>query len=153
MNEQKPKHIICAVHGRPESKNTIIRAVELALEYKARLTFYYVVNIEFLGQATPTMSPIKVVYKQMEEMGKFTMMILCDRARRRGIKDVDYVIRRGNAPEELRKMAIETDADIMVIGRPVRGSGRNVFSQKEFDQFVMELQKTIKLQIVEVVDD
>ena len=48
MSEETPKHIICAVRGGPESRETVTQAINLALEYEARLTFLHVLDAEFL---------------------------------------------------------------------------------------------------------
>ena len=54
MTDQKPKHILCAVRGGQESRNTVVRAIDLALEYDARLTFFHILDAEFLGAASLT---------------------------------------------------------------------------------------------------
>jgi hypothetical protein len=46
-------------------------------------------------------------------MGKFAMPILCDRAQRRGVSQLDYVLREGNIPKNLIRFAIETNATVM----------------------------------------
>jgi len=137
----KPKHIICAVRGGQESRNTVIQAIDLALEHNARLTFFHVLDAEFLGTASLTMTPVRAVYEQLHEMGEFAMLILCDRAARRGVKNVDYRVREGNVKALLRQMAIETHADILVLGKPVRSPGNNVFTKQEFEEFIHSLEE------------
>lgn len=139
MTDQKPKHIICAVRGGQESRNTVTRAVDLALEHNARLTFFHVLDAEFLSAASLTMTPVRRVYQQLHEMGEFTMLILVDRAKRRGVKQVDYQVQEGNIKILLRKLAIETHADILVMGRPVRSPGSNVFTKPDFEKFIQAL--------------
>jgi nucleotide-binding universal stress UspA family protein len=140
MTDQKPKHIICAVRGGQESRNTVTHAVNLALEYNARLTFFHILDAEFLGAASLMMTPVRSIYQQLHEMGEFAMLILCDRASRRGVARVDYTIKEGNIKQLLRQMAIETHADILVTGRPVRSPGSNVFTPAAFDEFIRSLE-------------
>ena len=148
MSADHPRHIICAVRGGPESRDTVHKAIDLALDYSARLTFLHVLDAEFLEYAT--IGPLSVVYRELNEMGTFTMLILSDRALRRGIKVVDYVLPEGNIQNELISYAHETRAQLMVMGRPTRSPGRNVFKIDEFDTFVRELELEANLKIVTV---
>ncbi len=44
MSDSKIRHIICAVRGGPESRETVSHAIDLALESSARLTFFRVMT-------------------------------------------------------------------------------------------------------------
>jgi nucleotide-binding universal stress UspA family protein len=148
MQGEQPKHIICAVRGGPESRETVTRAIDLALESGAWLTFFRVLDAEFLNHAT--IGPLSVVYRELREMGQFAMLILCDRAQRRGVQKVDSIVREGNVRKQLREFANETHADVMVMGRPTRSPGSNTFKADEFDAFVAELREDASLEIVVV---
>jgi nucleotide-binding universal stress UspA family protein len=142
-------HIICAVRGQPESRITVTKAIDLALEHDASLTFCLVIDVEFLGQSAPTLTPLSAAYRQLEDLGEFSMLILCDRAQRRGVKKVGYLIRKGNIPAELRQLVHEVRAEVMVLGRPVHGTGYSAFTPAEFDTFVESIEKA-GIQIVQV---
>jgi nucleotide-binding universal stress UspA family protein len=146
MTNGTPKHIVCAVRGGPESRATATLAIELALESGARLTFFRVMDAEFLEYAT--VGPLSVVYSELKEIGTFAMMILCDRAQRRGVTQVDYIVQEGNIRKQLRRFAIETQADVMVMGRPTRSPGQNVFKPVEFDTFVADLEQNANLKVL-----
>ena len=148
MAEVLHKQIICAVRGGPESRATVSRAIDLALENNARLTFFHAVDAEFLEYAT--VGPLSVVYQELIEMGTFAMLILCDRAQRRGVSQVDYVLREGNIRKNLIQFAIETHATVMVMGRPTRSPGRNVFKSEDFDDFTAGLDREGNIRIVKV---
>jgi nucleotide-binding universal stress UspA family protein len=145
MVESKPKHIVCAVRGGPESRDTVTYAIDLALKSGASLTFLRVMDAEFLEHAT--VGPLSVVYSELQEMGQFALLILCDRAQRRGVAKVDCVVREGNIRKQLRLFAIETHAQVMVMGRPTRSPGRNVFKPGEIDAFAAELGQEANLHI------
>lgn len=145
METRKPSHIVCAVRGGPESRETVTQAIALALDSGARLTFFRVLDAEFLNHAT--IGPLSVVYRELVEMGQFAMLILCDRAQRRGVENVDCIVREGNVRKQLREFAIETHADIFVMGRPVRSPGSNTFKLAEFDTWVSELEEEADLEI------
>lgn len=148
MSERIPRHIICAVRGGPESRETVTRAIDLALEYGAQLTFLHVLDAAFLEYAT--IGPLSVVYRELNEMGTFTMLILADRANRRGVEQVDYVLPEGDIRDELTRYAIDTKAEMMVMGRPTRSPSRNVFKIAGFDDFVARLEQKAGLKIVKV---
>lgn len=131
------EQILCAVRGGPESRDTVTYAIDLALETGARLTFFHALDAEFLGYAT--IGPLSVIYKELQEMGEFTMLILVDRAQRRGVQEVDYVMSEGNVRRQLRQAAIRTEAKVMVMGRPTRSPGSNVFQLREIEEFAAEL--------------
>jgi nucleotide-binding universal stress UspA family protein len=142
-------HILCAVRGSPQSRETVSRAINLALEAGARLTFFYAVDVEFQAQAAIG-SPLSVVYRELVEMSEFTMLILKDRAERRGVAQVDSIIREGEVRAQLLDLVCEEQPDALVLGWPLRGAGRPAFKPDEFRAFVADLQKEGDLR-VEVV--
>lgn len=146
MSDKTIKQILCAVRGGPESRETVSYAVDLALETGARLTFFHAMDAEFLEYAT--VGPLSVVYQELTEMGQFTMMILKDRAERRGVEQVDYIVREGNIRKQLRLVANETKAEVMVMGRPTRGPTRNVFHPDEIEGFSTMLAEEGELRLV-----
>ncbi len=148
MTSSKPQQIICAVRGGPESRATVTRAVDMALDSGARLTFFRVMDAEFLNHAT--IGPLSVIYRELSEMAQFTMLILCDRAQRRGVANVDCIVREGNIRKQLLQFAVETNAEVMVMGRPTRSPGSNVFKPAEFDDFVANLEQEARMRVVVV---
>jgi RNase H-fold protein (predicted Holliday junction resolvase) len=58
---------------------------------------------------------------------------------------------KGNIPEQLRQLVQEVKADVMVMGRPVPGMGRSVFTPAEFNAFVEKLVQEAGIQIIQVV--
>jgi nucleotide-binding universal stress UspA family protein len=154
MDQSGRYHVLCAVRGRPESRETVSRAIDLALEHKARLTFVHVMNAEFLGPATPTMSPLKMVYQQLRNMGEFAMLILVDRANRRGVEKVNYILRTGDISKQLIQAVGEIHPDALVIGRPPPHAKESIFKPEEFDALIDEIknQPNLEIFIVETED-
>jgi hypothetical protein len=68
-----------------------MRTIDLALETGAGLTFFHAVDAEFLGYTST--GPLSIAYHELLEMAKFAMLNLCDRAQRRGITEVYYIVR------------------------------------------------------------
>jgi len=139
--------ILCAVRGGPESRATVTRAIDMALETSAKLTFFHVMDAEFLGQAAMSRT-LSGIYNELVEMGKFTMLILVDRAQRRGVETVNYIVREGNVRKQMMQIAIETKAEIMIVGRPTRSPTSNVFKMGEIEGFANELSKEGGLKVV-----
>ena len=131
------QHIICAVRGGAESLQTAKRAVSLALQTDARLTFFHVVDRGCLdcGQVASS----SAAYHGYVEQAESAMRTLGAQARERGIIHGDAVLREGETRQELRRLAIETDAELLALGRPRPESGRSVFSSEEFHEFLAEL--------------
>ncbi len=151
VREEKPRHIVCAVRGRPESRQTVTYAIDLALESGARLTFLHVMDAEFLDFAT--VAPLSVIYQELSNMGEFAMLILVDRAQRRGVSEVDYKILEGNIRRQLLQFAIDTHADTMVLGIPKVAPGRPIFKIEDFNQFILELESEGNLRVHAVSHD
>jgi nucleotide-binding universal stress UspA family protein len=63
---------------------------------------------------------------------------------------VDFVVREGDTRQELRDMAAETDAELMVLGHPNPDPERSAFSQAEFHQLLAELDFGGDLRTVQV---
>ena len=143
------KQILCAVRGGPESRETVTRAIDMALETGAKLTFFHAMDAEFLGQAAIGRT-LSGIYNELVEMGKFTMLILVDRAQRRGVEQVNYIVQEGNIRKQLIQIAIETKAEIMIVGRPTRSPTSNVFKAGDIEAFAEELAKEGDLKVVVV---
>jgi nucleotide-binding universal stress UspA family protein len=147
--EKQINQILCAVRGGPESRETITQAIELALESGAKLTFFHAMDAEFLGQAAIGRT-LSGIYNELHEMGKFAMLILVDRAQRRGVENVDYIMREGNIHKQLIQIAIETKAEVMIVGRPTRGPTSNIFKIGEMEEVANELAREGGLKVIVV---
>lgn len=148
MNTSEIRTIVCAVRGRPISRATVTRAVELAIEHQAALTFIHVVNIEFMKTATPGMSSMRMVYNQLRDMAEFTMLILADRASRRGVSQVDTIIREGKIRTQLFQYLKERRPDLLVIGEPKHGDRDALFTTDELTQFIEKLSENLNLETI-----
>ncbi len=149
MTSTSSPYILCLVRGGKESKDTVTKAIDLALEMDARLVFFHVMDAEFLNQSMMG-TRMKSVYQALYEMADFAMEILKDRAERRGVKDVESIIREGNIVKQLRQAAIETHAKVLIIGRPIRSPGSNVFEDSELLNFANELAEVGEVEVLVV---
>ncbi len=151
MNEEEIRHIICAVRGRPESRATVTHAIDLALKHGARLTFLHVMDAEFLQHAT--IGPLSVIYEELNKMGQFAMMILCDRATRRGVSEVGYVVMQGNIRNQIDQFVRNSPADIIVMGKPKPKTARSIFRENEIRVYIHQLEEQANIRVVQVDPD
>ena len=143
MDLPKPKirHILCAVRGVPKSRETVTKAIDLALEHKARLTFSHVTSANFLVSTT-TMMSLQNTLKHLRDLSEFTMLVLVDRAQRRGVPEADYIIRDGQILTELSSLVEEQKPDILVIGKPSTDpASDHAFEKEELDAFIKEIEQ------------
>lgn len=142
MNDQAPKHILCAVRSRPGGEETVDRAIALALRSGARLTFCQVIDIGFIDRFSRRGSARKTAYKELTDMAEFALSILCHQAGDKGVSAVDYIVRAGDVRETLLDLVAETGADVVVLGRPKKMPGRSAFSDQSRQVFIAQLEAT-----------
>lgn len=82
------------------------------------------------------MTPVRSIYEKLHEMGE----LICDRASRRGVANLDYELHEGDIKLNLRQIAIGTHADILVKDRPIHSPGSNVFNKENFAEFIKSLE-------------
>jgi RNase H-fold protein (predicted Holliday junction resolvase) len=75
------------------------------------------------------------------------MLILVDRANRRGVEQVKYILRTGNIGKQLNQAINEIHPDALVIGKPPQGSKESVFKPEEFDALINEIKNLSNLDI------
>lgn len=115
-NNEKQMHIVCAARGGRRIQPSVNRGIELACENKARLTFLYVLDVEFLR--CTTVGHTEMVFDELDKMGEFMMIRLCEFANEGGCVDADYVIRHGEIRQEIMDYLLATRPDLLVLGRP-----------------------------------
>ena len=151
MNGETPKHIVCAARGGPLIQPSVRRALELACEANARLTFLYILDVEFMKYTT--LGRADVVFEELDKLGQFMMLRLCEYANQAGCTNVDYAIRHGTVKEEILAYLSEAWPDLLVLGRPRHAAEDETPSAFESDaivRFAGELtQKTgVKVELV-----
>jgi nucleotide-binding universal stress UspA family protein len=122
------------VRGARRSLETVERAIALARERGAKLTFLFVADVDFLGYAT--VARVKVMLDELKETGQFTLSFVRKRALEQGIEDVATLVREGPIGEVVIDVVREIGATRVVLGRPVPTPAGGGFSKKKFDEFV-----------------
>ncbi|MEA3441557.1 MAG: universal stress protein [Chloroflexota bacterium] len=107
--------ILCATRGGEPSSGTEERAIALAKERGDTLLFLYIVNMHFLDK---TAAPIVVdVEDELSDMGEFLLLMAKERAEQQGVS-AEIIIRKGEVRDEIKQVAIDEGADLVVLGRP-----------------------------------
>jgi nucleotide-binding universal stress UspA family protein len=140
------KQIVCAIRCTPESYATMTRAIDLALEYDAKLTFLHVIDVEFLTYANITHQ--SDVYKELLNRCEFAMLMACDRAMRRGVRQVNYLIREGDVRKQLLELVHTQGADLVVMGHPHPNSPLHLFEPGEYEDLAVHLQDEAGIQVM-----
>lgn len=103
MSDRKINQILCGPWRAGKPRNGHLRH-RFGAEKRRQAAFFHALDAEFLNHAT--IGPLSVVYQELEEMGKFAILILVDRAQRRGVAEVNYAVREGNIRKQLRLILV-----------------------------------------------
>lgn len=141
MTQKSVKHILCAVRSRPGGEETVGRAIDLALETGARLTFCQIVDTGFLNRLSSRGSARKAAHKEMTDMAEFALSLICDQAEEKGVTEVDYIVRSGTVRKALLDLVEETGADLLVLGHPKPMPGRSAFNSQARSEFIAQLEE------------
>lgn len=141
----KRQRIVCAARGGKESQPAVNRAIQLAKERDADLTFLFIVDAEFLCHAI--IGPPSVVHRQLRDMGEFIMATLKVKAEELGVT-ADYDVREGEVREQIRQYLEENDVDVLVMGRPVEETDAAVFDTGTVSNFAAALEHDTGVEVV-----
>lgn len=127
MEERGPfTHILVPTDGSETSINAGRLAIQMAITYRARTTFVYVVDSaiaeEIAGAASRT---TETICRELEEKGQRYLDYLSRLARESGLH-TDQVIRHGIPHSEIADLARERGVDLIVIGQVGRHGPRRV---------------------------
>ena len=127
--------IVCATRGGEAGYRTQDRAIALARERGDTLVFLYVIDTHFLDK---TAAPIVVdVGNELNRLGEFILAVARDRAEKQGVA-VETICRRGQVREEIKSVAAEEAADMVVLGRPTGET--DAFALEELRAFADEIE-------------
>ena len=145
MEGKTRERILSPIRGGKQSQKTVDQAIELALSESAHLYFLYIVDVDFLGYAT--VARVKLMVDELRETGYFAMSMLCDKARARGVENVEALIREGNIEDVVVSVAKEIHATRLVMGHPVRNPGVKSFTPRKFSKFIETIRESTGLEI------
>jgi nucleotide-binding universal stress UspA family protein len=135
--------IICATRGGDASIPTQERAILEAKERGDELVFLYVVDSSFLNKTAAAV--VVNVEDELSDMGEFILAMAVERAAEQGVS-ARAEIRKGVVRELLPEVTKELGAEVIVIGRPVGGTGR--FDVDEFSEYADQLAEESNAEVI-----
>ncbi|MFQ5594517.1 MAG: universal stress protein [Anaerolineae bacterium] len=145
MDAPRPPRIVCPARGGQGSRPAVNRAIRLAKERNADLTFLFVVDVEFLSYAT--VGRLSVIQRQLRDMGEFIMATLQAKARESGVI-ADYAVLEGEVREQIRKYLEENPVDTLVMGRPIEETEVAVFNAGTVSNFAAALEREAGIEVI-----
>jgi nucleotide-binding universal stress UspA family protein len=109
--------ILCATRGGEASIRTQEAAIKDAKNDNHELVFIYIFDMEFLARASYALRQ-DVMTEEMEKMAEFLMAMAVERAEKEQVA-ARFLIRQGAFVEELRSAALEEEATLVILGRPI----------------------------------
>jgi nucleotide-binding universal stress UspA family protein len=106
----QPRHIVCAINLKPESRHTLEFAFDLATESDATIEL---VHVAPEGEVGPVESETKI-QELLTEAARRKLVKIQEEA---GATDVEAVLAGGSVADMVRDLAIRKRADLVVIGR------------------------------------
>jgi nucleotide-binding universal stress UspA family protein len=105
-----PRHIVCALDLKPESRHTLEFAVDLAAETDASIE---IIHVAPEGEIGPVESETKI-HELLNEAARRKLVKVQEEA---DATDVEAVLAGGSVADMVRDLAIRKRADLVVIGR------------------------------------
>lgn len=137
--------IVCAVRGGPDSQPTIEKAISFSSETGLQLYFLYVVNLEFLGQAST--SRVSVISEEMHKMGEFILLSAQEKAASKGV-NAEAKIRQGDVEREIAELCHEIKADYLVLGKPMKEMEGSLFTSTQLSKFISKFEEETGAKVV-----
>jgi nucleotide-binding universal stress UspA family protein len=110
------KNIVCATRGGEASRATEDKAIAIARESGARLTFFYVVDTSFAAQQATSEVELEMMATDLHHIGELILERARQRARRAKVKAATE-LREGAVSEEIEGYVTEhPEVDLLVVG-------------------------------------
>ena len=127
--------ILCATRGGEVSYRTQDAAIALANERGDELIFLYMVDLHFLDNTVD--SGVVDVEQEVTKMGQFLLLMAKERAAEQGVV-AETICRKGSLREQLKNVAREEKASLVVLGRPA--DAESVFQLAGLETFAAEIE-------------
>ncbi len=130
--------ILCPTRGGEGSYRTQDAAIAMAKEREEQLVFLYVVDLHFLGKTERAVRP-DVVAQEMMRLGEFLLTMAQERARKHGLQ-AEYVLRQGDVRAEIKAVAVEEGATMVVLGKSAADEAECAFPAASLVKFAEEIE-------------
>lgn len=137
--------IVCATRGGKACRCTQERAIYLAKQRDAKLTFLFVADPSFAGSLVKPLE--SALTDELSRLGRSLLFIAQARARKQGI-EADIVIRHGGVQQSIQDYVRQVDASVLVIGAPQTSPVPQTFDQEELNRFADEMHQATGVEVV-----
>lgn len=137
--------IICAIRGGPSSQSTIERSIDLSQENGQTIYFLYVVNLDFLTYSSS--SRFDRIHKDISQMGEFILLDAQEKAQKQQT-DAEIVIADGDVVDQIIKLALDKDADYIILGSPVKENENNLFVPAKFQKTIEHITEETQAKVI-----
>ena len=116
MNRVGYKNIVCATRGGEASRATEDKAIKIAQQSGARLTFLYVVDTAFAAEQTMSHVVLEMATEDFHRIGALILENARQRAEEAKVKSATE-LREGAVSEEIERYITEhSEVDLLVVG-------------------------------------
>lgn len=140
------KKIVCAVTGSERSERAAREAAFLARESGASLIFLYAVDASFLQGMTVELRP-EFAEKSLEHMGGHILETMEQIATQEGVR-AKGLLKRGRLMEVIKEVALEEEADLLVLGKEDPSFFEKVLFRDEVEDHVKELRERTGVEVM-----
>jgi nucleotide-binding universal stress UspA family protein len=106
----QPRHIVCAIDLKPQSRHTLEFAIEMAAETDASIELLHVAPEGENG----TIRTESRIHELLIETARSKLVTIQEEA---GARDIETVLAGGSVADRVRDLALKKRADLVVIGR------------------------------------
>jgi nucleotide-binding universal stress UspA family protein len=139
--------IVCATRGGEASRRTQERAIALATERNAELTFLCVVDPGFAGPVDEELA--LALADELRRLGRSLLCIAQARARERGVEAQTH-IRCGPIRQSIKEYLREVNASTLVIGSPKTDTKQQAFDSEGVHNFAQAVHEATDVEVVVV---
>ncbi|OQY18688.1 MAG: hypothetical protein B6I34_10380 [Anaerolineaceae bacterium 4572_32.1] len=139
--------IICATRGGEACRRTQEKAVALAKEQGAELTFLYVADSSFVGPVDKSLAD--AVTDEMARLGRALLRVAQLRARDQGLA-AQTVVLQGPVQQSIKDHLRQVEASTLVIGAPRTGTPPQTFTPPEIQRFAQAMRQDLDIEVLVV---
>ncbi len=139
--------IVCATRGGEACRRTQEKAIALAKERGAELTFLYIADSSLVGPVDESLAD--VVSDETARLGRALLRIAQLRARKQGLA-AQAVVRHGAVQQGIKDYLRQVEACMLVIGAPRTGTPPRAFTPPEIQRFVQAVRQDLDIEVLVV---
>jgi nucleotide-binding universal stress UspA family protein len=143
------KSIVCGVTGSEHAKKAALEAAILAKANEADLTYVYAVDLTFLKGGKTGLATTQGVEESLENLGRHILDAAKEIAWTQGVSPRE-VIMKGSVLEVLKKVILQQEADLLVLGHEERTFFEKFLTEGDVEDHIEKLKKDTGVEVIVV---